>query len=77
MRKLDKIIKVQIRATYGRDLIYPVNEVSRELCRLTGRKTWDRNQLRTLEKLGFILEWVPKSLDLSLDIEETNNDTID
>lgn len=58
------VLEVQLRQVYGRDLIYPVNDVAQRCAELVGRKTLLEVDLRRLEALGFRIEWIPSSLDL-------------
>ena len=46
-------IKLLRKNVYGRELIYPGCEASHLLVKLTGRKTFDQSDLKTLSLLGF------------------------
>ena len=57
-------VQLQIRHSYGRERIYPVNWMAKQLCRLTGRLTFLRSDLEIINKLGFTIEWVPESVEV-------------
>lgn len=59
-------IEVQIRSKYGRDLIYPVNRVAFKFTELLNKKTFNRSDLEKLTEIGFNVEFVLRSLDLSI-----------
>ena len=44
---------IEKRNVYGRELLYPVDETGKALVLLTGRKTFDEQDLETLRLLGF------------------------
>ncbi len=52
-------LELQVRHAYGRERIYPMNELARGLCALSGMKTFADWQLAVLERLGYLIEWVP------------------
>lgn len=49
-------IIVCIRNVYGNELIYPVCERAKLLTDLSGRKTFSRQDIETIEKLGFMVK---------------------
>ena len=49
-------IIVCIRNVYGNELIYPVCERAKLLTCLSGRKTFNRVDIETIEKLGFVVK---------------------
>lgn len=51
---------VQHRMVYGKPLIYPGNELARTACSLLGKKTLSDADLKTLETMGFSVEWFPQ-----------------
>lgn len=58
-------IQLQLKQSYGRDLIYPVCEKSKALAKLVGQKTITEENLHIITKeLGYNIEWVPRSIDL-------------
>ena len=46
-------LHLEKRNVYGRELLYPVDETGQALVKLTGRKTFDEQDLETLSLLGF------------------------
>lgn len=65
MDKTKLVLEVQLRTIYGRDLIYPVNETARRCAELVGRKTLLEVDLKRLQALGFVVEWIPASVPLA------------
>ena len=60
--KMETTLAVQVRAVYGTERIYPMNDQSKKVCELLGRKTLTKEDLGKLKGLGFVLVWVPISL---------------
>ena len=52
---MDKIIKVQVKSVYGKDLIYPLNN-QEDLKVLTKQKTLTPLQVQALRSLGLQVE---------------------
>lgn len=52
------MIKLNIKNVYGVERIYPACDVSAKLAQLTGRKTFDVNDLNIIKSLGYDLEYV-------------------
>ena len=50
---MDRTIIVELKEIYGRELIYPENDMGKKLLQLTGKKSFDRNDLRLLKELGY------------------------
>lgn len=48
-----KAIVVEIKNVYGRTTIYPADETAALFSRLTGKKTFDKNDLSTIQSLGY------------------------
>jgi hypothetical protein len=44
---------VKIKNQYGIDRIYPINAAAHIFCRLSNRKTLDREQLESIKQLGY------------------------
>jgi hypothetical protein len=44
---------LDIKNVYGNELIYPVCETSKELLKLTGKKTFNRTDINILKNLGY------------------------
>ena len=53
-----QVIQVQVRSVYGRDLIYPMSALAKVAVSLTGRNTFKSSDLKSLESMGFRVEWV-------------------
>lgn len=49
----DNTIKIFQTNNYGTEAIYPACDVSRKLLELTGRKTFSRQDLKTIRDLGY------------------------
>jgi hypothetical protein len=49
-------IYVEIKNTWGKDLVYPACEISKKLCRLTGKKTFSREDIKIIMDLGYNIE---------------------
>lgn len=62
----DKIIEVEVRSVFGKDLIYPVNETAKVLARIAGTKTLSTTDLENAVKLGLNVKEVnPNKLKLN------------
>lgn len=64
MTKSDRVLELQVRNKYGRELIYPINETAKLLAQLAGRKTLLEQDIKLALKLGYTVEWVPQSVEL-------------
>lgn len=62
----DLSLDVQIRTAYGVERIYPVCSLSKDLCEITGRKTWAPEHLEKLEGLGVKINYVLKCVNLGV-----------
>jgi hypothetical protein len=51
-------LKISIKTVYGKDLIYPADETAEMLVSLTGKKTFDKRDLVTIQNLGYEIEQV-------------------
>lgn len=49
---------VYTKNVYGNELVYPIGEVAHCFARLTGKKTFSRDDLHTIELLGYEIEQV-------------------
>lgn len=49
-------ITIEIKSVYGRDLIYPACEISRQFAALVDHKTLTRSQLEIIKKIGYGVE---------------------
>lgn len=50
---MNQIIRVKIKQVYGRELIYVTSEHREYLEKLTRKSTIDRQDIKSLEALGF------------------------
>ena len=55
---------VKKRQSYGRELIYPVCEHAQLFCRLLNCKTFSRDQIEQIKRLGFVFEIDPNEMTL-------------
>jgi hypothetical protein len=53
-----KHLEVSIKTVYGVERIYPMNAAAENLCKLMGKKTFSRNDLDTLKRLGYEIKQV-------------------
>ena len=53
---MDKIIKVEVKNLYGKQLVYPVCAVGEAFSQLTNTKTFSKEHLKTIKALGFKIE---------------------
>jgi hypothetical protein len=51
-----RVIRVQVKSNYGNALVYPLCEVSKLFCKLTGNKTLRMADIEVIKKLGFEVE---------------------
>lgn len=58
-------VKVQMRLVFGRQLIYAVDEASKALLALTGKKTWTTQHLTLLKDFGAHIEYLPMYVELN------------
>lgn len=45
-------VEIHIKTAYGRELIRPINEEAKLLCKFSGQTTFTREQLKILHELG-------------------------
>lgn len=50
--------KIRIKNVYGNDLIYPACDISNQFVRLTGRKTFTKENMEIIKSLGYVIEQV-------------------
>lgn len=50
---MNNILSVRITKNYGREAIYPANEIGETFTRLTGNKTLSRDDIANIKNLGF------------------------
>ena len=58
-----KQLIVQVRAAYGRDLVYPICEDAILLADLCGQKTFTQRSIDTLKKLGYTFGSKPRETE--------------
>ncbi len=51
-------VQVQIKNVYGNELIYPICEKAKLLCKLAGAKTFTNEAYHTAKQLGYEFELV-------------------
>ena len=49
-------IIIRIREVYGRRIAYPVCDKAKEFARIAGTKTLSRDNLYSIEELGFVVK---------------------
>jgi hypothetical protein len=49
-------IVIRIREVYGRRIAYPVCDKAKEFARIAGTKTLSRDNLYSIEELGFVVK---------------------
>jgi len=48
-----KIAEFKIKSVYGKDLIYPINDIAIKFAKLIGKKTLLPHELEQISELGF------------------------
>lgn len=61
---MEKIITIKIVNKYGNDLNYPVCDDAKLLCKLTGKKTFNDEDLLKVEGLGYQIKVETPTLNL-------------
>jgi hypothetical protein len=49
-------VEIQVKESYGRILIYPLNDTAKLFTRLTGLKTLREEDMAVIKALGFVVE---------------------
>lgn len=49
-------IKVEIKNVYGNALVYPACDLSKNMVKLTGNRTFNRTNLDTIKNMGYDIE---------------------
>jgi hypothetical protein len=52
---VDRIIKIEIKQQYGKDVFYPACNTGFKFLKLTGKKTFSEKDLHMIIELGFIV----------------------
>ena len=50
------MVVIRIREVYGRRIAYPVCDKAKEFARIAGTKTLSRDNLYSIEELGFVVK---------------------
>lgn len=53
---MNKVLMVTVKNVYGKELIYPVNDVAQTFADISGQKTLSRETLKHAQTLGFVVE---------------------
>ena len=51
-------LEVLYKNVWGNDLCYPVNDIAKNICKLTGAKTLSKNALFIAKDMGYVLKVV-------------------
>lgn len=46
-------LTIQVKNVYGNELVYPICEKAIMLCQLTGQKTFNKEAIQLIKKLGY------------------------
>lgn len=49
-------ILIEVRNVYGNELYYPANEYADLMLKLTGKKTFSKNDFAIMKELGYTIE---------------------
>ena len=55
-------LQVMIKNVYGNQTIYPVCDVSKQLCKINGTKTFTNTIIQTVRLLGWTIEQVTETV---------------
>ena len=55
-------LTVEVKNVYGNDLVYPVCDYAKGLCRITGQRTFSNWHIEELKGLGFTFTQQEKDL---------------
>ncbi len=53
-----QVVQIQIRQVYGNSLYYPANQAAEIFAGIAGKKTFSRADIRSIQALGFQIEYV-------------------
>lgn len=51
-------IEVTIRSVYGQELVYPMNELAKQMVGFMGKKTFSELDIKRMKEMGFEIERV-------------------
>jgi hypothetical protein len=54
---------VEARQVYGKELYYPANDRAELFLRLTGKKTFDKYELKIIQKVGYNVIFTTKTME--------------
>jgi hypothetical protein len=63
--KMEKIMQVEVKSVYGKELVYPANQIARQFALLTGQKTFSHDQLAVIESMGYTITQVSKQFKIA------------
>jgi hypothetical protein len=55
-------ILVEVKTVYGNELIYPRCDISRTIAVLAKKKTFDRQDIENIKRIGFVVASVEVSI---------------
>lgn len=55
--------KVEARQVYGKELYYPACDRAKVFLRLTGKKTFDKAELRIIQEVGYNVIFTTKTME--------------
>jgi|TARA_R110000823_G_C15725656_1_gene479173 hypothetical protein len=55
--------KVEARNVYGKELYYPANDRAQTFLKLTGKKTFDKTELKIVEQVGYNVIFTTKTME--------------
>jgi hypothetical protein len=55
--------KVEARQVYGKELYYPANDRAEIFLRLTGKKTFDKYELKIIQEVGYNVIFTTKTME--------------
>ena len=56
-------ISIEIKEVYGQQRFYPACEISRNLLKLTGKKTFTKDVLKTIQELDYSIKIMTPEID--------------
>lgn len=59
-----KQVTLNVRNVYGNELIYPHNDTAKLLLKLTGKRTFSKQDISNIYKLGYSIEFVAQEVVL-------------
>lgn len=59
-----KTIKILVKSVFGREMIYPANEIAGLFCKLLKQESLTRTNLKLIKELGYEVEQVKEIIDI-------------